>query len=179
MDEVWWSRFAQPKISVFTDQKRLKVESAQWQAGDQDPKALACYGVLRKDTGNMMLRFVQGRPVSQVTCDFLQWVAGELQQEGKKALLLVWDNASWHVSQQVKRWIKAHNREAKTSGGVRILSCFLPKRSPWLNNIEPKWLHGKRAVMQHQGVLSAQEMQTRVCAYYNCPQLPPLVQSLP
>jgi hypothetical protein len=177
-DEVWWSRFAQPKRALWTDQNRPQTEKPQWQSGDQDPKALACYGLLRQDNGEMLLRFVQGRPVSAVTCEFLQWVTQELGKQGKKALLLVWDNASWHISKQVTSWIKQHNRKAKKAGGVRILSCFLPKRSPWLNPIEPKWLHGKRAVMPAQGLLSAEELESRVCAYYGCPKLDPLAQPL-
>ncbi len=53
---------------------------------DRDPKALTCYGLLRGDTGGMMLRFVKGRPVSQVTEDFLAWACERLAREGKKAL---------------------------------------------------------------------------------------------
>jgi hypothetical protein len=53
--------------------------------------------VLRGDTGGMLVRFVAGRPVSQVTEDFLGWACGRLAAEGKTALLLVWDNASWLV----------------------------------------------------------------------------------
>ena len=41
----------------------------------------------------MLLRFVEGRPVSGVTCRFLSWVLAELAAEGKRALLMVWDNA--------------------------------------------------------------------------------------
>jgi hypothetical protein len=63
--------------------------------------ALACYGLLRTDTNGVWLRFVDGRPISEVSIAFLEWVCQELQREGKKALLLVWDNASWHISQPV------------------------------------------------------------------------------
>ena len=69
------------------------------------------------------MRFVEGRPVSAVTCEFLRWVCAQLAAEGKRALLLVWDNASWHVSQLVRSWIKEHHRAAKRAGGVRILLC--------------------------------------------------------
>src|SRR3712207_8487990 len=42
---------------------------------------------------------------------------------GKKVLVLIWDNASWHISRQVRRWLGKHNREVKKSGrGVRIRS---------------------------------------------------------
>ena len=135
---------------------------------DADPKALACYGLLRGDTGGMLLRFVDGRPVSQVTEDFLAWVCARLHAEGKKALLLVWDNASWHISQRVRAWIRSHNLKAKRAGGVRILACRLPSKSPWLNPIEPKWVHGKRAIVEPARLLSAQEVADRVCAYFGC-----------
>jgi hypothetical protein len=49
----------------------------------------------------MRLRFVQGRPIRQVTCVFLQGVTEELGKQGKKALLLIWDNARWPLSKQV------------------------------------------------------------------------------
>jgi hypothetical protein len=91
--------------------------------GDPDPKALACYGRLRGDTDQVRRRLVQGRPVSQVTADFLAWVCARLQAEGKQALLLLWDNASGPVSQRVRAWIQAPNRRAKRDGGVRIVAC--------------------------------------------------------
>jgi DDE superfamily endonuclease len=144
--------------------------------GDPDPKALSCYGLLRDDTGGMLLRFVEGRPVSQVTEDYLAWVCAELSAEGKRALLLVWDNASWHVSQRVRAWIRAHNRKARAEGGVRIVACFLPVKSPWLNPIEPKWAHGKKAVVEPERLLTADEVRTRVCDYYRCQHLEPLTQ---
>ena len=111
-------------------------------------EALACYGLLRADTGAMLLRFVEGRPVSQVTEDFLAWLCERFAAEGKKVFVLVWDNASWHVSQRVRRWIGAHNRRVKREGGLRIRVCYLPVKAPWLNPIEPKWLHGKRAIVE-------------------------------
>jgi transposase len=87
---------------------------------------------------------------------------------GKKALLLVWDNASWHKSKFVEGWIAAtHNQEVKESGrGVRIVRCFLPKKSPWLNAIEPKWVHGKRKAVEPDRVLTAHELADRVCEVF-------------
>jgi DDE superfamily endonuclease len=176
-DETWWSRLAFPAMHAWAaDGQPLRlVEQAVPQA-DTDPKALSCYGLLRADTGRMMLRFVTGRPVSQVTEDYLAWVCERLGAEGKKALLLVWDNAAWHVSRRVRAWIKAHNREAKREGGVRIVACFLPTKSPWLNPIEPRWAHGKKAIVEPERLLAASEIRTRVCDYYGCEHLEPLMQ---
>lgn len=43
-----------------------------------------------------------------------------------------------------------HNRQVKKGEkeGVRIMSCLLPKERPWLNLIEPKWMHGKRRILE-------------------------------
>jgi len=87
------------------------------------------------------LRFVDGPPVSAITKQFLGWCAEKLQQRGKKALLLIWENATWHKSREVRKWIAAHNRRVKAGGrGVRMVPCVLPTKSPWLNAIEPKWI---------------------------------------
>jgi hypothetical protein len=88
--------------------------------------------------------------------------------QGKRALLLMWDNASWHVSQTVQAWITAHNRDAKHEGGCRVIVCRLLGKRPWLNPLEPKWVHGKRAVVEPARVLSMTELIQRVCAYYQC-----------
>ena len=96
-----------------------------------------------------------------------KWSCQKLEELGKKALLLVWDNASWHKSKFVEGWIATHNREVKESGrGVRIVRCFLPKKSPWLNAIEPKWVHGKRKAVEPDRVLTAHELADRVCEVF-------------
>jgi hypothetical protein len=70
----------------------------------------------------------------------------------------------------VHGWITAHNRKVKENNrGVRIVPCFLPTRSPWLNAIEPKWIHGKRKVVEPEGVLGAYELADRVCGVFGCP----------
>jgi hypothetical protein len=176
-DETWWSRLALPAMHAWAAESRpLRLVEQTVPKGDTDPKALSCYGLLRADTGRMMLRFVTGRPVSQVTEDYLSWVCERLRAEGKKALLLVWDNAAWHVSNRVRAWIKSHNRTARAKGGVRIVACFLPVKSPWLNPIEPKWAHGKKAIVEPERLLAANEVRARVCDYYGCEHLEPLTQ---
>ena len=45
-----------------------------------------------------------------------------------------------------------------------------PDENPWLNPIEPKWVHGKRAVSEADRLLSADELTMRVYAYYGCEQ---------
>lgn len=176
-DEVWFSRLAQPHIKVWSGPKPFQLQTKARAKDDCDPKALACYGLLRGDTGEMMLRFVEGRPVSRVTIGFLAWATRRLAAAGKTALFLVWDNARWHTSREVQRWIKAHNRRVKaTRRGCRLVVCPLPSKSPWLNNIEPKWVHGKKNTLEKQRILSAKETKQRLCKYYKCKLLKSLRQ---
>jgi hypothetical protein len=90
--------------------------------------------------------------------------------------LLIWDNAPWHVSRRIRAWIEAHNRRAKAAGGVRIVSCRPPVKAPWLNRIEPKWVHGKRAIVEPDRKLTAAEVVGRVYGYYGCEQVEPTSQ---
>jgi hypothetical protein len=77
--------------------------------------------------------FVDGRPVSGITTHFLEWCCQKLEVLGKRVLvLMIWDNASWHVSREARRWIGRSNRALKKGEkeGVRIVTCLLPKKSP-------------------------------------------------
>ena len=83
-----------------------------------------------------------------------------------------------HISRELRGWLRAHDRRAKAEGGCRLLVCRLPSRSPWLNPIEPKWVHGKRAVVEPARKLAAADLEQRLCAHYRCPLLPPLAQQV-
>jgi transposase len=183
-DEVWWSRLARPKLHAWVEEDdRLRLVEQAVAKDDPDPKALACYGLLlRADSTNehaidqMWLRFVEGRPVSAVTIDYLDWCCRKLHAAGQDALFLIWDNAPWHVSQLVRDWIRDHNRQVKQRGvGVRIIACYLPIKSPWLNAIEATWVHGKRRVVEADSLLTIQELADRVSDAYGCPHEPHLV----
>lgn len=142
-DESRWSRLAHPTLFAWCEAP-LRLMTKPPEKMDPDPKALACYGLLRSDPPQMLVRFVKGRPVSHATTACLAWLAERLAQEGERLLVVVWGNAAWHGSKEVRAWIKAHNRQVKQKGGVRLLVCRLPVKRPWLNPIEPHWLHGKR-----------------------------------
>ena len=104
-----------------------------------------------------------------MTTTFLDWCCHEAAARGKAALLLVWDNASWHVSKEVRAWIRAHNRQVKAGGqGARLVVCHLPIKSPWLNPIEPKWVHTQRRVVEPERLLPARELAERVCDALGC-----------
>jgi transposase len=175
-DETWWSRVARPALHSWSagDPPRLVEQTVA--RDDPDPKALACYGLLVRPSTPadataeaVWLRFVDGRPVSPLTTAFLDWCCVRLAAAGTSTLVVIWDNAGWHGSQEVRRWLRAHNQQARRAGGVRLIPCFLPTKSPWLNPIEPKWVHGKRRIVEPARLLTAREVEERVCAAFACP----------
>jgi DDE superfamily endonuclease len=175
LDECWWSRVALPTLSSWAEEGkplRLIQQSVAKDDPSEATKAVSCYGLYLPQIGDTWLRFVDGRPISSITTRFLEWCAERLEAAGKKVVVLIWDNASWHISKEVRRWLGKHNRCVKESGGeagVRIVSCLLPKRSPWLNAIEPKWVDGKRKVVEPDRLLGAYELAERVCRVFDCP----------
>jgi hypothetical protein len=184
-DETWWSRTARPFLHAWSpgDQPLRLIEQTVAK-DDPDPKALAAYGLLVRTANGptiesrsgatnapeeVWLRFVDGRPLSVVTISFLDWCCSKLEAQGKTALLLVWDNAPWLISHAVQDWIHAHNRQVKHERkGVRILSCPLPVKSPWLNPIEPRWIHTQRKIVEPARLLTACELEDRVCQALSC-----------
>ncbi len=180
MDEVWWSRLRDPMMHSWTeDTKSLHLVEKTTDKTETDPKAIACYGVYLRAASQVLLRFVEQRPISEITCHFLEWVCWQVSEMGKRVLPLIWDNATWHLSKQVQQWIRHHNRQVKQTGsGVRLIVCKLPVKSPWLNAIESKWIHAKRAIVEPERKLTAQEIKTRVCDYFECPLLEPLAKKV-
>jgi hypothetical protein len=177
-DETWWSRLAQPNIHTWEDAGHpLRLVQKTHKKTDPDPKALACYGLLVRWAATssdinqkVWLRFVEGNPNSNLTIQFMEWVCGELQTAGKKMLVMFWDHASWHTSKMVQEWVDAHNQKARQDRqSIRILVCLLPKKSPWLNPIEPMWMHAKRRVFEPVRKLPAHELAERVCAAFDVP----------
>lgn len=186
-DEVWWSRVTHPHLHAWAEQDRPvrlveQTVAKQTKRKAAERNALACYGLLGRSypqdgpvQEQVWVRFVEGRPISAITTQFLAWCLEQTAAQGKTALVLVWDNASWHLSAEVRAWVTAYKRRVRQTGhGVRLLVCPLPSKSPWLNPIEPKWVHGKRAVVEPDGLLTPAQLEDRICAYYGCLQHPHL-----
>jgi hypothetical protein len=129
---------------------------------------LAGSGRLRTDAHEVRRRLVDGRPVSHVTTAFLGWLCQRLAAERKRVLVRLWASASWPISREVRTWVRAHHQQVKRHGGGRLLTWRLPLNSPWLNALAPHWGHGKRAIVEPAGLLSATAIITRVCADVGC-----------
>lgn len=174
-DEVWWSRLTHPNMHSWAAENPLRLVEQTREKDDPDPKAFACYGldIRWKENQEVWLRFVEGNPKSDPTIQFMSWVLEKTSQEGISVLVMFWDHASWHKSKRVRAWVHKHNQQVKKSGqGTRLLACLLPKKSPWLNPIEPRWIHAKRKISSPDSKLSAQVLAERICAVFKQAMLP-------
>jgi hypothetical protein len=177
LDEVWWSRFALPRMHAWQSEDRpARLIEQAWKKGDPDPKALACHGVLWQEgipddpvREQMWLRFVTGRPVSDISIQFLDCCCERLAKQGKRAWLLIWDNARLSCEQDRAHLDTPTQFPGASSGqGCPHSAVLLPTKSPWLNPIEPKWVPGSRAIVEPDGLLSAQQLAQRVCSHFAC-----------
>ncbi len=167
-DECWFSRFAQPTLNAWSwDGKLLALEQKEQGKEDKAAKAVACYGAVTEGTGPVLLRFSPGQPNSGHTLGFLKYLLEVAKEDGKRALLVIWDNASWHKSKKVREWVQGHNRKVKQEGGVRLLTYLLPTKSPWLNPQEPQWVHCKKSVVEPADILTPRQLKERIRDYFS------------
>ena len=129
-------------------------------------KALACFGAVRQDTGKRFLYLSDGQPNTDKVILMLERLLEVARREGKRVLVIIWDRASWHKSKKLKRWIQKHNQAAKRNGDVRLLTCLLPVKSPWLNPMEAHWVHAKRRIAEPDGEISVNELKHRLCTHF-------------
>jgi len=166
-DECWFSRFAQPTAHAWAlPGDAVQLVQREPKRGEKEP-ALACFGARRQDSEQVYLYFSPGQPNSEHQWVFIIALLAIARQAGTSVVVIIWDNASWHLSQRLRQWIRAYNRAAKATGEPRLLVHGLPLKSPWLNPIEPCWVHAKRAVCEPDGDLSSTELRRRLCAHFN------------
>jgi hypothetical protein len=180
-DAVGWRRLAPPHQQGWTEPEAPeKRQELTLPTDAPDPKALAWYGLLVRpgpqQADQMWRRLVAGRPVRAVTIDCLAWGSAQRAAHGFTAWRLIWANASWHRRRAVRHGIRQHHQQVKRGAvGARVVVCPLPSTSPWLNPFEAQWVEGKRAVSEPDLLLSADESEARVYAYYGCARETPLV----
>ncbi len=94
LDEVWWSRLHDPMMHSWAQAGNpLQLLEKSADKAETDPKAIACYGVYLRSQAQVLLRFVEQRPVSEITCQFLEWMVEQVGAMGKRVMPLIWDNA--------------------------------------------------------------------------------------
>ncbi len=77
------------RLVEHVEQPVAKQETRKDGEAVKEPKALECYGLylhVREQDGSLhkrvWLRFVDGRPVSEITCRYLEWCCEQLQALG-------------------------------------------------------------------------------------------------
>jgi hypothetical protein len=175
-EDVWWRREAQPQMHAWSDDQPVRLGDKTGPAKAPAGNAVAGDGLDGPTANQRLVRCGRGRPVRVVTCALLAWLAVDCTAPGQRALLRLWDHASWHVSQAVQAWSNTHHRHAQQAGGCRVMIWRFPSQSPWRNPIEPTWVHGKRAVVEPVRVLAMAELIQRVCAYDHCELTDPIAQ---
>jgi transposase len=166
-DECWFSRFAQPQMHAFaTAEDNLRLVQREPEKGESD-KAIACYGAVCDQTKERFFCFANGQPNSEKSITFLSTLIAVAKARCQRVLVVIWDRATWHLSKKLIRWVRQHNLQAKQEDqGVRLLTCLLPTKCPWLNPMEPIWLHAKRKVMEPDDDLSVKVLKERLCSHF-------------
>lgn len=95
---------------------------------------LCLYGTLELDTGNTVTASYYERPNSDYTITFLKHL---LQQYPESNILLIWDQAQFHVSQKTRGWLAEHER---------FDVYLLPRYAPQANPLETVWQHLKNRI---------------------------------
>ena len=105
-DECWWSRVALPTLRAGA-RKAFHFVSFNGRSPKTIPSRRPSPATDSTCTRSVTLgcaSWMAGR--QQYNTPFLEWSRREaLEEIGKKVLLLIWDNASWHVSKEVRRWL--------------------------------------------------------------------------
>ena len=96
----------------------------------------------------------------------LETLLEHYQSAGKRALIVLWDNASWHTADALRRWSTRYNQTAKREGRIRLLLVRLPSRSPWLNAIEPVFGQAKRRIVGRRRVPQPGKLKQKTERYF-------------
>ena len=116
-------------------------------------------------SGHTRVLCVNGQPNGERTWTFLRWLLRDAARRGKRWLLVIWDNASWHKC--LRGWASAYNRDAARRGETRLMLFFLPTRSPWLNPIEPRWMQCKRAIYSEETTPTVHQLTQSIHDYFH------------
>ncbi len=106
--------------------------------------AWVLYAALEVTTGQVHCYYAPRCNQTQVRLQ-LETLWAQYQAAGKRALVVLWDNASWHTAKALRAWYYRYNQQAKRHGTIRLLLVPLPSRSPWLNPLRTDLRPGQAA----------------------------------
>jgi DDE superfamily endonuclease len=128
-----------------------------WEARGKSPRNRAtrkkgqqtwsCYLTYDPKEERLAWRYTEGTNQWH-TAAFLSERVAWHEKLGHRALVLVWDPASWHLAKALQERIRAHNRQVDRTGqGVKIVPVVTPVQVFWLNPVEAFIGHAKGRVL--------------------------------
>jgi hypothetical protein len=176
---VVMARMAPDGAAVWLDQSwfvRWPYQYRKWATQDDLPRVpkrwnekvetTALYATLDDESQEAFLSWADGQPNSEETIAFLAALMAHWTEKGKRFIVLVWDQASWHTSKRTRAWIQAYNQRAKRNNWTRLIVCGLPTRSPWLMPLESIFGWIKHRVLAGQRFESVRALQSIVERYF-------------
>jgi transposase len=162
-DESWFS--GTPKAVGQYGQRGQPRTAAVEKPAHKCKGAWVLYAALDVLTGRVQ-RFYAPRCNQTYVRQQLAALLTQAQAAGKRVLVVIWDNASWHTAKALRRWYYRYNQTAKRTGQVRLLLVALPSRSPWLNPIEPVFGQAKRHIVGRRPVAQPGRLKRKTESYF-------------
>jgi len=119
--KIWLPKNSFPKIDVSNNRKNRSV-----------------YGFLNVQNG-VEYAYKADRQNSEITCKVLDKLCAKFY---RKKIVIVWDNAPWHRSKEIKNWL------TKTKHDVHLIA--FPPYAPELNPQEKVWKAGRSKVTHNK-----------------------------
>lgn len=116
---VWYEKGKYPKINI--DAKR---------------EGKSFYGALNVKSGKCHVSGIEGRQISERTCEYLEYLENIYQG---KNVLLIWDGAPWHRG-KVREYLKRKHKK------FWLELMYFPPYSPDFNPQEHVWKAAKKQV---------------------------------
>ena len=157
VDQSWFVRWPY-RFWAWAHKDALPRVAKRW---NEEVETTALYAALDDKTQEAFLRWT-GQPNSERTITFLEALMAHIAQQGKRFIVLFWDQASWHTSKPTRTWIRTYNQRAKREGLPRLIVCELPSRSPWLMPLEPIFGWTKHQVLGGRMFDTVAELQAAV-----------------
>ncbi len=163
-DESWFS--GNPKAVRGYGRPDHPEDSAVEQLPHKIKGAWVLYAAYEALTGHVHRYYAPRCNQTQVRRQ-LETLLEHYQATGQRALIVIWDNASWHTAKALRRWYTRYNLKAKRQGKIRMLIVRLPSRSPWLNPIEPVFGQAKRRIVGRRLVRQPSRLKQKTERYFN------------
>jgi DDE superfamily endonuclease len=145
VDQSWFVLWPRPAATWARRRRPLRVPQAKrWRRSERPPSRClyATYDAATRQVEGAWHRTWN----QQETWRHLKGVIRRSAAGGLRSLVLLGDNAPWHVAQRLRRRVARYNRWAKRHGTLRVLLSFLPKQAPWVMPLEAVFGQTKRAV---------------------------------